>query len=46
MRFRANFKSNIGNLLNKVYKRNSVWINVVKKYAKKVAGDSRYLQAI
>ncbi len=46
MRFRANFKSNIGNLLNKVYKKQCMDKYVVRKYAEKVAGDSRYLQAI
>ena len=46
MRFRANFKSNIGIFLKKVYKKQYVNRGIVRKYVEKVAGDSRYLQAI
>ena len=46
MRVSANFKSNIGNFLNKAYKKQRTDKDVVRKYAEKVAGDSGYLQAI
>jgi len=44
--FRASFKSNIGIFLKKVYKKQYVNRGIVRKYVEKVAGDSRYLQAI